>query len=172
MANLALEFTGTIRIHGINPFVLVSAKRAAGLRPDWRRPMPVLVRINGVPQEPWRINMMPIGDGSFRLYLHGDLRQASSTEVGDRVHVEIGFDSAYKGGPTQPLPDWFASALAENATARANWEALPPSRQKEILRYFASLKTATARERHLDRAIQALSGEPGRFMARSWSGGK
>jgi uncharacterized protein YdeI (YjbR/CyaY-like superfamily) len=56
--------------------------------------------------------------------------------------------------------------------ARQNWEALIPSRKKEILRYFAALKSAEARERNLARALQALSGQPVRFMARSWNGGK
>ncbi len=167
-----LRFMAPIEIHAVNPYVRVSAARAARLQEDWRRPMPVLVRINGAPREPWRINMMPVGDGSFRLYLHGDLRQASNTQVGDRVHVEVDFDAAYKSGPTDPLPPWFHAALAANATASRNWAALPPSRQKEILRYFSQLKSAAARERHLARAMAALSGEPGRFMARSWSGGK
>jgi hypothetical protein len=66
-----VRFKALIKVHGVNPYVLVSAKRASQLRPGWRRPMPVLVTINGKPEKPWRINMMPVGDGSFRLYLHG-----------------------------------------------------------------------------------------------------
>jgi hypothetical protein len=41
-----LRFRALIKIHGVNPYVLVSAKRASGLKPDSRKPMPVLVRIN------------------------------------------------------------------------------------------------------------------------------
>jgi len=46
---------------------------------------------------------------------------------------------------------------------------LIPSRQKEILRYFAGLKSAEAQERNLQRAIHVLSGGKARFMARSWN---
>jgi len=161
-----------MKIHGVNPYVLVSAERASKLQPNWRKPMPVLVQINGQPQEPWPINMMPIGNGSFRLYLHEKVRKSSSTGVGDRVEVEVRFDSKYKGGPAHPMPVWFRAALSKNSVARKNWEALIPSRKKEVLRYFASLKSAEARERNLARALRVLSGKGERFMARSWSEGK
>jgi hypothetical protein len=167
-----LRFTALMKIHGVNPYVLVSAKRASQLKPDWRKPMPVLVKINRKPEKSWRINMMPVGDGSFRLYLHGGVRKASNTGVGDRVRVEVSFDTKYRGGPMHPMPAWFRTALAKNPTAKENWDGLTPSRKKEVLRYFASLKSREARERNLTRGLQALSGEPTRFMARSWSGGK
>jgi uncharacterized protein YdeI (YjbR/CyaY-like superfamily) len=70
------------------------------------------------------------------------------------------------------MPVWFRAALGKNSVARKNWEALIPSRKKEILRYFSALKSAETRERNLARALRVLSGKPERFMARSWSGGK
>jgi hypothetical protein len=172
MGRVTLRFTALMKIHGVNPYVLVSAKRASDLKPGWRKPMPVLVRINRKPRRPWRINMMPTGDGNFRLYLHGDVRKASKTGVGDRVTVEVQFDAKYRGGPAHPMPMWFRAALGKNAVAKKNWEALIPSRKKEILRYLSSLKSAQARERNLARALGVLSGQPARFMARSWSRGK
>jgi hypothetical protein len=161
-----------MKILGVNPYVFVSAKRASELKRGWRKPMPVLVRVNEKPEPPSPINMMPIGDGSFRLYLNGVIRKASNTGVGDRVEVEVCFDAKYRSGPAHPMPASFRTALKKNPVARQNWEALIPSRKKEVLRYFASLKSAEARERNLARALQALSGEPVRFMARSWNGGK
>jgi hypothetical protein len=134
--------------------------------------MPALIRINGKPDEGWRINMMPAGDGSFRLYLSGQVRKSSGTGVGDRVNVEISFDAGYKGGPMHPLPSWFRTALANDPIARKNWDALSPSRRKEILRYFSWLKTPETRNRNLARALHVLSGKSGRFMARTWTGGK
>jgi len=167
-----LRFKALIKIQGINPYVLVGAKRAAELKPGWRKPMPVLVRINGKPEEAWLINMMPVGDGNFRLYLHGSVRKLSNTEVGDRVEVEVRFDTKYKNGPAHPMPVWFRNALGKNPIAKNNWDALIPSRKKEILRYFGTLKSVEVRERNLARALLALSGEATRFMARSWNGGK
>jgi Bacteriocin-protection, YdeI or OmpD-Associated/Domain of unknown function (DUF1905) len=166
-----LGFTAIIRIRGINPFILVSAARANAVKPGWRRPLPVLVRINGKPEKAWRINMMPVGDGSFYLYLHGDVRKASGTAVGDRVRVQLNFDESYRNRPLHPMPEWFRKALAANPQAMKNWTALIPSRKKEILRYFSGLKSTEARLRNLAKVLHVLSGETGRFMARTWKDG-
>jgi hypothetical protein len=168
----SLRFLAVIRMRGINPYVHVSASRANQLRKDWRKPMPVLTRVNGEPAaKPWRINMMPAGDGSFYLYLHNSIREAAGVGVGDRVTVQIGFDPAYRNGPLHPMPRWFGAALRDDPQARMNWSRLSPSRRKEVLRYFASLKSDEARQRNLERAMRVLSGAPGRFMARNWKGG-
>jgi hypothetical protein len=164
-----LRFRSVIEINNINPYVLVSASRAARIRKGWRRPLPVRVRVNGKPDKPWRINLMPLGDGSFYLYLHGDVRKASNTKVGDTVTVELEFDDEYKSGPAHPMPPWFSEALDSNRRAREAWEGLTPSRQKEILRYFSHLKSPEAKARNLQRAIHVLAGGKGRFMARAWN---
>ena len=93
MSNRKLRFRAAIDIRGINPYVLVSAERAGKLKPDWRKPMPVRIQINGKPDVPWRINMMPTGDGSFFLYLHAQVRNASGTAVGD-VCRQLGISEA------------------------------------------------------------------------------
>jgi hypothetical protein len=164
-------FTAVIKIRGVNPFILVSASRANAIKPGWRKPLPVLVRVNGKPAKSWRINMMPVGDGSFYLYLHGDVRKASSTAVGDRVRVQIDFDASYRNGPQHPMPRSFKRALAGNPQAMKSWTALIPSRKKEILRYFSGLNSPDARARNLAKALHVLSGETGRFMGRAWKNG-
>jgi hypothetical protein len=166
-----LQFKALMKIREGNPYVLVSRTRATELKPDWRKPMPVLVQINGQPQPPWQINMMPVGDGSFYLYLHGDVRMASNTKVGDRVVVDLSFNEGYHSGPMHPMPPWFRAALNKNTTAKKNWQKLIPSRQKEILRYLSWLKSPEAQQRNLERAMRVLGGKPERFMARSWNKG-
>jgi hypothetical protein len=168
---MSITFHATVKIRGVNPFILVSARRAQAIKPGWRKPLPVLVRLDGKPAKAWHINMMPVGNGSFYLYLHGEIRKASGAKVGDRVRVEIEFDAAYRSGPQHPMPRWFQQALAANPLAQKNWKALPPSRKKEILRYFSRLKSPESQARNLARAINVLSGEPGRFMARAWKNG-
>ena len=167
----ALDFDAEILIYQANPYVLVTAQQAEQLKPGWRKPMPVLVQINGQPKPAWRINMMPVGDGSFYLYLHGDVRKASKTKVGDSVQVHLRFDADYRNGPQHPLPEWFQAALDADPLAKQHWEALIPSRQKEILRYFAALKSDDAKQRNLQKAMQVLHGDNGRFMARTWKDG-
>lgn len=168
-----VTFSAEMKIRDGNPFIPVSAARAAKVKAAWRKPMPVLIRVAGKPEgSPWRINMMPAGDGSFYLYLHGDVRKASKTKVGDRVRVEVQFDDAYRNGPMHPMPAWFGGPLRRNPAALKHWKALIPSRQKEMLRYFSWLKSAEARARNLAKALHVLSGKPGRFLARDWAGGR
>jgi hypothetical protein len=154
-----LLFSATMKIIGVNPYVLVSAVRARALKPDWKKPMPVLVRVNGEPKKSrWRINMMPRGDGSFFLYLAGVVRKASKTGVGDRVALELAFDEKYRGGPAA-LPAWFRSALKASPPAKKAWDARRPSAQKEMLRYLMNLKSPEARARNVARAIAILEGK-------------
>jgi hypothetical protein len=168
---MAKEFRATICIRGVNPYILVGASRARAIRPDWRRPMPVLMRINGKPEKPFRTNMMPVGDGSFYLYLHGEIRRVSGTAVGDRVGADVEFDMKYRGGPQNSLPAWFRRELVGDPQAMNNWKALIPSRKKEVLRYFARLKTPEARARNATRMLAALSGSPAWTLGRAWKDG-
>jgi hypothetical protein len=164
-----LCFKSVIKINKANPYVLVKAAQATSLKKDWRKPMPVCIRINGKPKTPWHINMMPIGDGSFYLYLHSDVRTASNTGVGDEVEVGIKFDSTYKSGPTHPMPPYFQEALEKNSLAQQGWDKLTPGLQKEILRYFARLKSTKAQTKNLEQVLFVLGGGKGRYMARDWN---
>jgi hypothetical protein len=165
----SIFFTSTIKKRGINPYVLVSAELATQLRENWRKPLPVLVQVNSTPEPPWRINMMPAGDGSFYLYLSGNVLKASSTQVGSIVEVKLQFDANYKPGPTHPMPTWFGEALEQNQLAQQGWDELIPSLQKEILRYMDRLKSIEAQSRNTQLAMHVLSGGKGRFLARSWN---
>lgn len=89
--------------------------------------------------------------------------------VGDLVNIEVRFDEEYRGGPLHPMPYWFGEELERNADAMRGWKALSPSRRKEILRYFAGLRSEAARERNLSKALHVLSGGKARFMGRSWN---
>jgi hypothetical protein len=165
------NFSAVIKIRGVNPFILVSAPRVSAIKSGWRNPLPILLRINGEPTKAWRTSMMPAGNGSFYLYLHGEMRKVSGTSVGDRVSVQIDFDASYRNGPQHPMQTWFKQALAASPEAKKNWRKLIPSRKKEILRYFSRLNSAGARARNLARALHVLSGGNGRFMGRAWEAG-
>jgi hypothetical protein len=168
---MSIRLDTTIEIQGVNPFVRVSSSQANSLKPGWRKPLPVLVHINDQLTAAWRTNMMPDGNGNFYLYLHGSMRKASGTKVGDRVRVAIEFDSGYRNGPQHPMSKWFRQALDGNPQTKKNWTALIPSRKKEVLRYFSRLVSEEARARNLARALHVLSGQSGRFMGRDWKNG-
>ncbi len=167
-----IHFSAIIKLRVVNPYIFVSKARAQALKKDWRRPMPVLVRLNGKPTPPWKINMMPLGDGSFYLYLHNDIRKPTCSAVGDKVNVTLSFDEGYKGGPLHEMPDSVRSAMQTSSTALANWNALSPSRQKEVLRYFGGLKSQETIENNTKRLIRVLEGTPERFLAREWRNGR
>jgi len=46
-----LAFVAPIEIFNGNPYVYVSAARARAIKPGWRKPLPVLIRINGKPTD-------------------------------------------------------------------------------------------------------------------------
>ena len=166
-----MEINSVIKIRGVNPYILVTSDQALRIKSDWKRPIPVAVQINGKPETPWRINMMPAGDGNFYLYLRGEVRKASGTKVGDQVIARIVFDHEYRNGPQHPMPKWLSASIEKDQTAKGNWERLSPARKKEVLRYFANLKSTDAKERNMKRVLEVLSGKKGRFLGRTWIDG-
>jgi hypothetical protein len=164
-----LHFTSIIKLRGINPYVVVSAVQAETLKPGWRKPLPVLVRVNNQSEKPWRTNLMPSGTKSFYLYLHGGMRKASRSKVGDTVTIDLSFDADYHNGPLSETPSWFYEALEKSMKAKRYWESLIPSRKKEIIRYFSQLHSPEAKARNLERVLRVLSGEKCRFMGRDWN---
>jgi len=163
-----LRFSSRIRIIGVNPYVLVEAEEVSKLKQGWRGPIPVTFQVNGRDMT-WRVNLVPVGDGTFRLYLNGDIRETASVGVGDVVTLDVEFDGEYRNGPLHPMPSWFGQKLERNPLAKRGWERLTPSGQKEILRYFARLRSAQARERNVRRALDVLAGARERFMGRLWN---
>lgn len=168
---MKIHLLGIIEIRGVNPYLFVPKEEASRIKEHWRKPMPVLVKINSESATSWHTNMMPDGAGNFYLYLHGHMRSTTGTKVGDEISVELEFDNEYRNGPLHDMPLWFSDALDKHPEAKTNWDKLSPSRQKEVLRYFANLKSKEAQARNIERAINALSGSPTRFMGRAWHNG-
>lgn len=115
---------------------------------------------------------MPVGDGSYYLYLHGPARQQAAVQVGDRVRCELEYDARYRNGPQHRMPSALRAALVAEPTAARNWTDLPPSRKKEVLRYLAGLQGAEVRARNIARVLAALSGRRVRFLGRDWVDGR
>ncbi len=88
------------------------------------------MRINGRPEKDWRINMMPVGDGSFYLYMHGDIRKASGTAVGDRVRVEIEFVIGYKKRPSTPHAQLVQTGARRESASHEELDRADPEPQK------------------------------------------
>ena len=96
-------------------------------------------------------------EGAWRLYLNGPMRKSAGIDTGDIAHVEIDHDPKPR---TVPMPPPLEKALKKNKTAKAEFDKLSPSRQKEILRYLGSMKTEESLLRNVGKVIKHLVGEP------------
>jgi uncharacterized protein DUF1905/bacteriocin resistance YdeI/OmpD-like protein len=115
-------------------------------------PIPVRGTLNG---KRFRQTLVKY-QGVWRLYLNSPMRQAADIDVGDHASVAIEFDPEPRIVPVHPK---FARALSKKKEAKAAFEQLAPSRQKEILRYLNSMKTDESLLRNTEKVMQYLSGK-------------
>jgi hypothetical protein len=156
-----LSFRAKIDIIGINPFVLIPENVLASVFEQAGKSkgaIPVIMTIDGhaFPQ-----NLVKYA-GDWRLYLNQPMRTAAGKELGATATFTVEFDPSDRSIPMHPL---LKKALNGNKAAKEKFEALPPSRQKEIVRYIASLKTEESVVRNIGRALGFLTGKE-RFVGR------
>ena len=155
-------FTSTIEIIGINPYVLLpddileSIFKSAGRD---KGPMPVKIKVDGHAFTQTLVKYR----GAWRLYINTPMLKAAAKDVGDTVKVHIAFD---KKPPATAMPIALEKALAKNKQARKAFDILPPSRQKEIMRYIGFLKNEDSIKRNVEKAIAHLLGK-GAFVGRN-----
>ncbi len=150
-----MSFTAKILIIGINPYVGIPEEVLSGLflqAGKSKGPIPVRGTLNG---EGFKQTLVKYR-GAWRLYLNTPMRQNAGIDVGDNAVVEIEFDPEPRIVPMHPK---LARALSRNKEAKAAFEKLTPSRQKEILRYLNSMKTDESLVRNIEKVIQHLSGK-------------
>jgi hypothetical protein len=94
--------------------------------------------------------------GAWRLYINGPMLKKSGLKVGDIATVEMDYDTRPRA---VPVPDELEAGLRIDVQAKACFDALAPSRQKEILRYIGSLKSPAAIEKNVTRILAHLRGE-------------
>lgn len=100
--------------------------------------------------------------GEWRLYINTSMLKDSPKHVGEILAISVQFDPEPRIIPVHPK---LAQALQENPQAQAVFDALPPSRRKEIVRYIARLKNEASIEKNITRAIGFLMGK-NRFVGR------
>lgn len=174
-------FTDDVKIAGINPYVDVPERVVNALGGGTKAA--VLVKISGIGpvkaevSEPpknkklvkdaerlkaigrlasggwFRSTLVPLRSDPTRLYLDSWMRETAGVDVGDRVRVTLKPD---RGSREIPMPVMLRKAMNSNAKAKAAWEALAPSRRREILKYLNFLKTQEALERNVQKVIADL----------------
>ena len=149
------SFSAKIAKIGINPYVgipedvLKAIFEQAGKA---KGPVPVRGTVNGKSFMQTLVKYQ----GVWRLYINGIMREAAGIDVGDEAHLRLEFDPTPR---LEPNPPKLVQALDSNKSAKAAFEQLTPSRQKEILRYLNSMKTEESLERNIERVIKQLLGE-------------
>lgn len=155
------HFSAVILKIGINPYVSVPTSilkkifKAAGKD---KGHIPVRLLINRTEF----IQHLVKYSGQWRLYLNMPMRKAAGKDTGDKISIGICFDEIER---ELPVNTRFEKALRSNKKASAVFDSLPPSRKKEIVRYINNLKTETAVEKNINKAIGFLLGEQ-RFVGR------
>jgi hypothetical protein len=156
-----LSFKAKIHIIGVNPYVLLPVRvlNAILKQADKERgTIPVSGTLDGHAY----IQTLVKYSGKWRLYLNGPMRKSAEKDVGDTVAVTIEFDPVERIVPIHPK---LSQALKDNPDAKLAFEKLSPSRQKEIARYIANLKSEEAVVKNVARAIGFLGGKE-RFVGR------
>ena len=154
-------FSAEIFVIGINPYVLLPENilqylfKKAGKEKGF---IPVYIIIN---QQKFIQHLVKYS-GKWRLYLNTPMRAAAGKDVGDIISIKIDFDAEDRITPMHPRLE---SAFQKNKEAKKNFDMLPPSRQKEILRYINNLKTEESLRKNIGRAINFLTGKD-RFIGR------
>jgi hypothetical protein len=149
------SFSARIIKLGINPCmdvplpVLKELFKKAGKS---KSPIPVKGKLNGKPF----IQTLVKYQGAWRFYLNTPMRNAAGIDEGDMAHVEIDFDPKPRIIPMHP---GLIHALSQNKKAKEVFDKLVPSRQKEIVRYLNSMKTAESVKRNITKIIKHLSGK-------------
>jgi hypothetical protein len=125
---------------------LVPPEVAAGF--STKRP-PVVATVNGVE---YRSRLMIYGGRTY-LGLRKDLLRRIDAVAGDTVQIELSEDHTERV-VTEP-PELLA-ALAADPSARAAYDALPPSHRLEYARWISEAKQAETRASRAARTIRRL----------------
>jgi Domain of unknown function (DUF1905)/Bacteriocin-protection, YdeI or OmpD-Associated len=115
-----------------------------------RARVPVRGTINGFA---FRSSIFPRGDGHHYMVVNKEVRAGAKVKGGDTVTVHMERDDEPR---TIEPPADLQRALKANKTARAAWEKLSYTHQKEYAAAVAEAKRPETRARRIEKAITEL----------------
>ncbi len=121
---------------------------------------PVVVSINAVTFR----STVAIYDGRYYVPVRKDRRAAAGVAAGDEVQVSLAFDNEPR---TVELPADLLAALAQHPAARARWDLLAHSHQREHVEALLGAKKPETRARRLIQIVASLTAEGARQRAGS-----
>lgn len=149
------KFSAAIKIIGINPYVFVPDEILKEIFKEFGKEkgqIPIKGTINNKPYKQTLVKY----SGDWRLYINTIMLQKSPQRIGEIIEISIAFDPEDRNIIPHPK---LVIALEENQEAKRIFETLPPSKQKEIIRYISALKKEESIEKNIKRAINFLNGK-------------
>ena len=122
----------------------VVAELGGGNRPK------VVATVNG---HSWRTSIARMG-GEFWLGASAEVRGAAGIAAGDAVELDLELDTAPR---TVEVPDDLAAALAASPAAKAAFDALSYSHQRQHVEAIQVAKAPETRARRIAGAIEKLT---------------
>lgn len=101
---------------------------------------------------PFQQTLVPIKNSKYRLYVNGPMLKGSNLTLGKMASfiIEQDFEPKFP-----PFPAAFRKELVKHDLLE-EFEALVPSRRKEVLRYLGFLKSEEALTRNIAKVIDNL----------------
>lgn len=144
-----MRFHGTLELNGKTATgIEVPAEVVAGLG-GGKRPK-VLVTLNGYT---YRSSIASMG-GRAMIGVSAAVREASGVAAGDELEVAVELDTAPR---TVEVPDDLATALAAAPGARAAFDALSYTNQRQYVEGVEGAKTEATRQRRIAKCVEQLS---------------
>ena len=149
------SFAAKIQIIGVNPYVLLPndiLKHIFQKAGKDKGAIPVKLKIGSQNF----VQHLVKYSGNWRLYLNTPMRKVAGKDVGDSITIKIDFDPKPRKTPMHPK---LKKAFVQHKEAKAMFDKLSPSRQKEILSYINNLKSAEIIDKNIQRVMDALTGK-------------
>ena len=116
-----------------------------------RARVPVRGTINGFP---FRSSIFPEGDGTHYMAVNRETREGAGVRGGETVSVVMERDDEPR---VVTPPEELARAIRKSRAARAAWERLSYTHQKEYADAVASAKRPETRERRVEKTLAELA---------------
>ncbi len=113
--------------------------------------VPVKGTINGFP---FRSSFFPTGNGTHYMVVNKEVRAGAKAAVGESVTVVLEVDTAPR---VVTLAADLKKALAKNKKAKAAFDKMAYSHQKEYVGYIEEAKRPETRAKRIEKTVEALS---------------
>ena len=149
------KFKTELKIIGINPFVSVPDEILQKIFIEFGKDKGQIPVKGTVNNKEFKQTLVKYS-GEWRLYINTVMLAKSPQRIGETLEISIAFDPEDRSIAPHPK---LVIALNENDEAKKVFANLPPSKQKEIMRYIASLKKEESIDKNVKRAINFLIGK-------------